>query len=152
MEIGKASTYALMAMVYIAEHAQARPMQGREIAKECDLPFGYLLKILQSLVRREILKSQVGRLGGFKLCRLPHDISALQIIEAVDGPIAGKAAFHSRSRISKHAIAILEMACQSAATSAREEFGGIKLGDLLEHPSRHGARVDSKSAAAALKS
>jgi Rrf2 family protein len=58
-----------------------------DIASAEDLPSSYLAKIFQSLVKKGILRSHRGAKGGFSLERPPEDITLLEVIEAVDGPI-----------------------------------------------------------------
>ena len=51
-----------------------------------DLPRDFLAKIFQQLVRAGILRSSRGRGGGFALARPAHQITLLQIVEAIEGP------------------------------------------------------------------
>ncbi len=51
------------------------------------MPVRFLLTILSKLVKRSILKSRRGTDGGYLLARRAEEISLLQLIEAVDGPI-----------------------------------------------------------------
>lgn len=51
------------------------------------MPVRFLLTILSKLVKRGILKSRRGTVGGYLLARRADEISLLQLIEAVDGPI-----------------------------------------------------------------
>jgi len=133
MHMGKASAYAVFASLYIAERGQAKPVQGREIAKERGIPFGYLLKILQQLVRSDVLSSQVGRSGGFTLKRNPDETTILQIIEAVEGPLRGSVAIHDGEQISDQAVRLLANTCDCVAAMTRAELGKITL-DSLMHP------------------
>ena len=51
-----------------------------------DLPRDFLAKIFQQLVRAGILRSARGRRGGFALARPAHQITLMQIVEAIEGP------------------------------------------------------------------
>ena len=51
-----------------------------------DLPRDFLAKIFQQLVRSGILRSARGRGGGFGFARPPHQVTLLQIVEAIEGP------------------------------------------------------------------
>jgi Rrf2 family protein len=62
-------------------------VQIKEIAAENDLPQEYIAKILTTLVKARILHSDRGRDGGFTLRRRASEISVLDIVEAVDGPM-----------------------------------------------------------------
>ena len=65
----------------------------RDIVDGADLPQHFVGKILQTLVRQEILTSAKGRGGGFALQRRPEDISLRNIVEAIDGSARDKRCF-----------------------------------------------------------
>lgn len=54
------------------------------IAEGTKVPSGYLSKVLQSLVRSNLIRSQRGLYGGFVLFFEPEELTVLQILEAVD--------------------------------------------------------------------
>ena len=81
--ISQTAEYALRAMVFLANH-NGPPTTTAEIARHTRVPPGYLAKILQSLGRSELVRSQRGLQGGFTLAAAPGDITLLQVIGAVD--------------------------------------------------------------------
>ncbi|MBN2448469.1 MAG: Rrf2 family transcriptional regulator [Phycisphaerae bacterium] len=87
----KASTYAILSVIEIARHQGANNDEGTirasEIAEHFELPAAYAAKVMTQLVRADILRSDRGPRGGFRLTRSPKDISVLEILEAVDGQI-----------------------------------------------------------------
>ena len=60
-------------------------MRAASIAKQFSLPAAYAAKVMTQLVRANILHSDRGPRGGFRLTRSPDAISVLEIVEAVDG-------------------------------------------------------------------
>jgi len=74
--------YALRAVVCLA--ADERLMGVSEISETMDVPSGYLVKVLQRLVRAGIVDSKRGRGGGFQLVKMADKISLLDVINAVD--------------------------------------------------------------------
>ncbi len=78
--------YGLQAMLYIAMYSSRDKNVGlTEIAENQEIPKHFLSKILQELVRHDLIESMKGPNGGFKL-RLPaEEITLIQIIEAIDG-------------------------------------------------------------------
>lgn len=79
-----------MAVLAIARQQSENPggsVQIREIAAAHSLPQEYIGKLLTILVKARILNSGRGREGGFTLRRRASEISILDIVEAVDGPI-----------------------------------------------------------------
>jgi len=77
--------YAMRAIVWLAEHRDNEKMFGhREISRGTKVPESYLPKILNSLVKADLVVSKRGAGGGFRLSRDPVAISLLQVINAVD--------------------------------------------------------------------
>ncbi len=76
---------AIRAMIYIVKKKSDDFISINEIAKELDLSFYFLSKILQKLVKQGLLESYRGPKGGVRLAKKPKDIKLLDIIEAIDG-------------------------------------------------------------------
>jgi Rrf2 family protein len=81
--ISKTAEYALRAIVYLAE-TYDEPSTTQRIAEAGKIPVGYLAKVMQSLSRAGIVKSQRGLNGGFALAKAPDEISILEVVNAVD--------------------------------------------------------------------
>lgn len=78
--------YGLQAMFYIALHStEEKNVELSEIAGEQNIPKHFLSKILQLLVRNKLLISMKGPNGGFRLSRLPGEISLIEVVAAIDG-------------------------------------------------------------------
>jgi Rrf2 family protein len=81
--ISTTGEYALRAAVFLARHHEA-PQTTSLIAHGTGVSQGYLSKLLQSLVRAQLIQSQRGLHGGFVLARSANDITVLDILKAVD--------------------------------------------------------------------
>jgi len=81
--------YGLMAVGYIARNSTGPKdtVMAKKIAVEYGIGWEYLLKVLQQLVRANVLRSKRGPRGGFTLARPLSEISMLDVIEAVEGPM-----------------------------------------------------------------
>jgi len=79
--------YALRAMLFLAAQEEGSVVSFREVARQMDVPEDFLAKILKTLVRKGLLYSTRGSKGGFALSRPPSELSFLDVIEAVQGPI-----------------------------------------------------------------
>ncbi len=90
MKISTTAGYGLIAAGYIAQHADDGTVLSTRISKEHGIPLEYLLKILQAMVRANVLRSKRGPRGGFTLARPANEITLLEIIEAAGGPIASQ--------------------------------------------------------------
>ena len=90
MKISTTAGYGLIAAGYIAQHSDEGTVLSTRISKEHGIPLEYLLKILQAMVRANVLRSKRGPRGGFTLARPATEITLLEIIEAAGGPIASQ--------------------------------------------------------------
>ena len=79
--ISRSSEYAIRALTFLALQDAPRFHLARDMAELLGIPAPFLGKVLQPLVARNILTSQRGRSGGFKLARRASEISLLQIVE-----------------------------------------------------------------------
>jgi Rrf2 family protein len=131
MRLGRAAAYAVFATAHLAENQSGRPIQGRDIAESCGIPSGHLLKILQQLVRAQILSSERGPAGGFVLRKAPEEISLLEIVEAIDGPISGDLLLRSVAEGKEAARRRLEQTCRDVAKFARTRLGATFISDLV---------------------
>src|SRR5438132_10369779 len=64
-----------------------------EIAQARGIPERFLLKVLKPLVSARVLVSLKGPNGGYRLARPPAQITLLELVEAVDGPLRGQVSF-----------------------------------------------------------
>jgi Rrf2 family protein len=83
MLITRASEYAILSLIVLSK-AQT-PIDSETLARELSIPKSFLAKILQSLAKKQILKSYKGVNGGFALLKNPQDISMLDIMSTVEG-------------------------------------------------------------------
>lgn len=130
MKLSRSTEYALTALDYMVHHAPGEPITARTIAQHQRVPLGYLLKIMQQLVRANILLSSRGPQGGFTLARPPGDITLLEIIQAIEGPIlASPGPAASELSFSPDR---LHAALNQSATAAADVLRATRLSDILE--------------------
>lgn len=87
MELSRRGDYAVRAMLDVAARPADRMTVTKEIALRQDIPPVFLTKIVSSLSQAGLLRTYRGVEGGVALGKPADQISLLQIIEAVDGPI-----------------------------------------------------------------
>lgn len=83
----KACEYAIKAAIYIAANSyDGIRVSLKEIAKEIDSPEAFTAKILQDLVRNQLINSVKGAYGGFEIEKEKiASIKLAQIVNAIDG-------------------------------------------------------------------
>ncbi len=88
MTINQATDYALRAVLYLARQPQGEVTEAQAISGQEVIPMRFLLKIMPSLIKAGIVKSFRGVGGGYALAKAPGEVSFLDVVEAVEGPIA----------------------------------------------------------------
>jgi Rrf2 family protein len=87
MQITRQADYAARAVLYLSNIGAGRSLATSQVAREQKIPPAFLSKILARLTQAGITQAARGRYGGVKLARAPQDITLLEVIEAIDGPI-----------------------------------------------------------------
>jgi Rrf2 family protein len=87
MQITRQADYALRAMYYLARLDSSQRAATSQIAQEQRIPPSFLAKIISQLSIAGLIHTSRGARGGVSLARSPEDISILEVVEAIDGPI-----------------------------------------------------------------
>ena len=87
MQITRQADYAVRAVLYLAQLGPDRRAATSQIAEEQQIPPSFLAKIVSQLSVAGLLQTSRGARGGVSLARSPEEISLLEVVEAIDGPI-----------------------------------------------------------------
>jgi Rrf2 family protein len=87
LRISRASTYALLAAIQLSDSPTSPPVPCSQLAQLGDMPERFLLQVLRNLVNEGLLKSTRGVDGGYRLAKPLSQITMLDIVEAIDGPV-----------------------------------------------------------------
>lgn len=87
LKLTKKADYGLIAVRHLAEHEAEGACSAKDLAELYGLPQEALAKILQRLARGKLLVSLQGTNGGYVLARAACQISALEVIRAIEGPL-----------------------------------------------------------------
>ena len=124
--------YALRAMVFLADR-NPDACTTEQIAEATRVPAAYLSKVLQSLKRAGLVRSQRGLHGGISLESKPDDLTILEVVNAVD-PI-------QRIRtcplgLKSHGIHLcpLHSRLDRALAMVEQAFDGTTLAEILAEP------------------
>lgn len=129
MKLSRTVTYALKATLLLAQNASSAPVPCSRLASEGGMPERFLLQILRSLVTHGILKSTRGVDGGYVLLKEAGQVSLLDIIEAMEGPLTNDVLvgewlpFVSRTKLSNVLAQVTE--------STQEILASVSIADLL---------------------
>ncbi len=123
--------YALRAVVYLADQGAARTTP--QIAEVTKVPAPYLAKVLQSLSREGIVRSQRGLRGGFQLARAPADLTIWDVVQSVE-PIERIRTCPLELHSHRTNLCPLHKKMDTALASIEDAFRGCTLADLLAEP------------------
>jgi Rrf2 family protein len=78
--------YGIRALVYLANH-QVAYAKAADVGAAMGIPTGFLQQVLQELQRAHLVRSRSGPAGGYLLARDPTDITILEVVETLEGPL-----------------------------------------------------------------
>lgn len=85
------SPYALSALVELYRQGGAGPVPIAELARRRDIPVQFLEHLFATLRRAGILRSQRGVKGGYTFARPSDEVTVLELVELLDGPLGAEA-------------------------------------------------------------
>ena len=115
------SPYALQALAELGRSGGGdTPVPIGELARRRDIPVQFLEQLFAVLRRAGVLRSQRGVKGGYSFARAPTEITVLQLVELLDGPLGTDA---------KGVFA-------DAAAAARDVLSGTTVQDVIDREAR----------------
>jgi Rrf2 family protein len=87
ISITSKSPYALSALVELHRYGDRAPVPIAELARRRDIPVQFLEQLFATLRRGGVLRSQRGVKGGYAFARPPEEITVLELVELLDGPV-----------------------------------------------------------------
>jgi Rrf2 family protein len=130
MRLTQASRYAIRALVLIGSHENNGFFTSKRIAGLVNMSEMFLLKALKPLVSVGILRSLKGPGGGYQMARPPKDVTLLQVVEAVDGPIRGELTYQQGQKPSE-LDRRLQTVCNEVADRYRSQLQKVRLTELI---------------------
>jgi Rrf2 family protein len=88
MEITRQADYAVRAVLHVARLPDGKRAPTSAIAREQDIPLPFLAKIISQLAVAGIVDAMRGASGGVRLARPAEDVTLLDVIQVIDGPVA----------------------------------------------------------------
>jgi Rrf2 family protein len=142
MQVTRASEYAMLGLLALARRPLGTVAMVDVLAGEEGIPAAFLGKIFQGLSRAGIVKSARGSGGGFSLLRTPDTISVLEVIEAVEGPIAFQRCLEPESDCTHQGGCALCGLFSEAQDRVKEVFGRTSVAELA---GRHTSFVEHQA-------
>jgi Rrf2 family protein len=135
LRLTKKADYGLMALKYLAEQSAANAsaaQSAKDIAQAYHIPPPLLAKILQTLARAGLLVSHAGTNGGYALAKPASQISAFEVIRAIDGPlfITSCITIHGACDLAGHCT--IKEPLRKVNDSIKDLLSNIYISDLAE--------------------
>ena len=134
LKLTKKADYGLMAMKHLAEHAHEGACSAKDVAESYGIPPEALAKILQRLARAGLLHSQHGMNGGYTLARDAHEISAYEVIRAIDGPLFITACITVRGECDQTQRCTIREPLRKVNESIEQVLKNIMISQMKETP------------------
>lgn len=87
LSITSKSPYAVRALVELQRREGEAPVPIGELARRGEIPVQFLEQLFATLRRAGVLRSQRGVKGGYSFARSPAEITVLEVVEVLDGPL-----------------------------------------------------------------
>jgi len=136
LRLTKKADYGLMALKYLAEQAGAATPHGaqsaKDIAEAYHIPPQLLAKILQTLAKSGLLVSHAGTNGGYSLARSASEITAFEVIRAIDGPLFITSCITIHGTCDLHGTCTIKEPLRKVNDSIKDLLNGIRISDLID--------------------
>src|SRR3712207_2289792 len=120
LSITTKSPYAIKALAELGRTGGTDPVPIGELARRRDIPVQFLEQLFAVLRRGGVLRSQRGVKGGYSFAREPAQITVLEVVELLDGPLGRES----------------EGVFADAAGAARRVLEGTTIADVVERERR----------------
>jgi Rrf2 family protein len=140
MQLTRAADYAVRVMIYLASQPEGAVVSKSNLAKAAEAPESFLSKILQSLARAGLIQARRGTVGGFSLLSRGAGASLLDVVEAIDGPIALNICLTSGGSCHRHKECAAHDVWVRAQGAMLAVLGAAKIAELA-HGSRSGSTL-----------
>ncbi len=114
------SPYAVRALAELARIGGAAPVPIAELARRREIPTQFLEQLFATLRRAGVLRSQRGVKGGYSFARPPAEVTVLEVVELLDGPLGQEA----------------DGVFAAAAAAARDVLAAESIADVVEREAR----------------
>ena len=132
MKISTKGRYGLRILVDLATHNDGKPRLIRDIAESQAISEKYISRLVIDLRRAKMIRSIRGVKGGFHLAMAPKDITLLDVLEAMEGPLSIVGCVSSPKKCNRTEACAAHEIWSSLNEKIREIMRGVTLEDVLD--------------------
>ncbi len=128
--LNKNTDYAIRALLTLAAN-RGSYMSAKSIATQQGMPYQFLRRLLQELLKRNLIVSKGGVQGGFMLERDPHGIRVTELIEIFQGKVQVSECMFRKQICGNRAHCVLRHEIMRIEQVVQSEFEKVTIGKLL---------------------
>ncbi len=134
LRISKLTDYGTLILVHLADGEPGRLYPASDVAEGTHLALPTVQKLLKILAKNGLVESQRGAEGGYRLARPATDISAAEILDSLEGPLAITECSNEDSHCELESNCQVGGAWQKISVAIRGAMHDIRLADLRDPP------------------
>lgn len=144
MVIRQNTDYAFRVMVNLAQNWPSKTVSARALAEAEKVAYQFTCKILQVLHEAKLLESTMGPRGGYRLSRAPEEITMLDVIRAVQGPISVNRCMLGRDNCPRMAYCFVTDKMAELQNWMESFLKGVTLQELVQRQARAPALAENE--------
>ena len=129
--LNKETDYAVRALISLGMKADGW-VSAKAISGEQAIPYQFLRRILQELIRSGLVESKEGAGGGVRLGKNPAEIGVAEVIEIFQGKVQISECMFRKQLCSNRANCVLRHEIMRIERMVNEEFSKVTIGKLID--------------------
>jgi len=129
--IRRNTDYAIRLVINLVKDYGKGPKSARQLADEESVVYGLACKLLQKLSTAWIVKSTMGPKGGFEMAKEPCQISLLEVVGAIQGPVVLNSCLDAGYICSRQQNCAVNMELAKLQKQIEDYLANVKLDSLL---------------------
>lgn len=130
LRISKLTDYGTVLLAHLATH-RADVCSAADVASATGIALPTVSKLLKSLAKSGLVTSTRGANGGYELSRSPREISAADVIDALEGPVSITECSSIDSLCEHEGVCSVGGSWQRINVAIRHALEDVSLSDLL---------------------
>ena len=151
-EITRAADYGMRAVLFLAQNRSKGSILIGEIAEVMDVPPQFLHKVMPRLVKAGLLSSRRGARGGYRLAKHPAEMTMLDVIEAIDGPLILNRCLLNATDCNRSGRCAVQEACAAAQQALRNKLNSFSIEDLCKRQNALDAELQRRRGVISIQS
>jgi len=134
LKLSKKADYGLIAVKHLATHGAEGSCSATDIAELYGISTPLMAKVLQKLAKRGLVTARHGSSGGYQLARDASQITALEVINAIDGPLSITSCVTHRGQCYQTSTCTVREPLRRVNESILQVLGTVTISQLNEEP------------------